>query len=92
VVDVDWLDRLERATLGQSEYPEYPQLDALVGVLHLDPVAVQEAAGVQFMDVHTVWSEDGQVRGLGLSELQGEDLAKAQALMRRYRRAPQRDV
>lgn len=92
VVDVDWLDRLERAALAQSEHPEYPQLDALVGVLHLDPVAVQDAAGVQFMDVHTVWSEDGQVRGLGLSELHGEDLAKAQALMRRYRRAPQRDV
>ncbi|MFD9107179.1 hypothetical protein [Streptomyces bottropensis] len=88
LVEVDWLDRLERAALSPSEYPEYPQLDALVDVLGLDPGAVQEAAGVQFMDVHTVWSEDGQVRAVVAGELNAEDRAKVQNLMRLYRRAP----
>jgi hypothetical protein len=88
LVEADWLDRLERAALDPSEYPEYPQLDALANVLDLDPGAVQEAAGVQFMDVHTVWSEDGQVRAVVTGELDSEDLAKVHNLMRLYRRAP----
>ncbi|MFD9445475.1 hypothetical protein ACFWBR_42480 [Streptomyces sp. NPDC060006] len=91
VVDADWLDRLERAALHPSEYPEYPQLDALVGALHLDPGLVQEAAGVQFMNVHTTWSEDGEVRALTVGELDGEDLQKVQRLMAMYRKAPRRD-
>lgn len=90
VVDADWLDRLERAALDPSEYPEYPQLDALVNVLHLDPERVQEAAGVQFMDVHTVWSDDGEARAVVVGELDAEDLAKVQNLMRLYRKAPRR--
>jgi hypothetical protein len=91
VVDADWLDRLERAVLGPAERPEYPQLDALVDALHLDPGQVQEAAGVQFFDVHTVWSDDGQVRALVAGELDAEDLAKVQTLMALYRHAPHRD-
>lgn len=90
LVEADWLDRLERAALSPSEYPEYPQLDALVDVLNLDPDAVQEAAGAQFMDVHTVWSEDGQVRAVVTGELNAEDLAKVHTLMHLYRRAPRR--
>ncbi|TQE35441.1 helix-turn-helix domain-containing protein [Streptomyces ipomoeae] len=89
LVEVAWLDRLERATLSPDEHPEYPQLDALVDVLHLDPAAVQEAAGAQFIGVRTVWSEDGQVRALVQGELSAEDLAKVQNLMRLYRRARQ---
>ncbi|MCZ0996387.1 hypothetical protein O1L44_30035 [Streptomyces noursei] len=50
--------------MAADEHPQYPQLDALADTLGLDPGAVQEAAGVQFMDVHTVWSEDGQVRAV----------------------------
>jgi transcriptional regulator with XRE-family HTH domain len=88
LVEADWLDRLERAALDPSEYPEYPQLDALAAVLHLDPARVQEAAGVQFANVHTVWSEDGQVRGLAEGELSAEDAAKMQNLMHLYRKAP----
>jgi hypothetical protein len=92
VIDAAWLDRLERAALDPAEYPEYPQLDALVDVLQLDPRLVQEAAGVQFLDVHTIWSEDGQVRGLSLGELTDpQDIAKAQELMRLYRKAPRRN-
>lgn len=91
VVDADWLDRLERAALEPSEQPEYPQLDALIGVLHLDAVRVEEAAGVQFLGVHYTWSEDGQARGIGFGELQGEDLKKAQHLIAMYRKAPRRD-
>lgn len=91
VIDADWLDRLERAALDPAERPEYPQLDALVGVLPLDAGLVQEAAGVQFHGVHTTWSEDGQVRGIGFGELQGEDLEKAHRLMAMYRRTPRRD-
>jgi transcriptional regulator with XRE-family HTH domain len=90
LVDADWLDRLERAALSPDEYPEYPQLDALASVLDLDPGEVQEAAGAQFMDVHTVWSEDGQVRAVVTGELDAEDLAKVQNLMRLYRQAPRR--
>lgn len=88
LVEADWLDRLERAALDPSEYPEYPQLDALANALDLDPGELQEAAGVQFMDVHTVWSEDGQVRAVVTGELNAEDMAKVQNLMRLYRRAP----
>lgn len=88
VVDADWLDRLERAALDPTEHPEYPQLDALVDALHLDPELVQEAAGSQFMDVHTVWSSDGEARALVLGELSAEDYAKVQNLMRLYRKAP----
>lgn len=92
LVEADWLDRLERAALDPSGYPEYPQLDALVDALNLDPAQVQEAAGVQFMDVHTIWSDDGQVRGLVEGELTPEDAAKMQELMRLYRKArPRRD-
>jgi transcriptional regulator with XRE-family HTH domain len=93
VVDATWLDRLERAALDPSEYPEYPQLDALIDVLNLDPGLVQEAAGVQFMDIHTVWSDDGQVRAIVQGELSSEDLAKVHTLMGLYRRkpAPRRD-
>lgn len=87
VIDAAWLDRLERNTLPPEERPEYPQLDALVDLLNLDPVAVQEAAGAQFHGVHTIWSEDGQVRGFGIRELTDpEDIAKARALMETYGR------
>lgn len=90
LVEADWLDRLERAALDPSEYPEYPQLDALVDVLTLDPARVQDAAGAQFADVHTLWSKDGQVRGLVAGELSAEDTAKMDELMRLYRKAPRR--
>lgn len=90
LIEADWLDRLERATLSPDEYPEYPQLDALINVLNLDPNEAQEAAGAQFMDVHTVWSEDGQVRAVVTGELDAEDLAKVHNLMRLYRQAPRR--
>ncbi|MDX2539834.1 helix-turn-helix transcriptional regulator [Streptomyces scabiei] len=90
LVEADWLDRLERAALDPSEYPEYPQLDALANTLGLDPGALQEAAGAQFMDVHTVWSDDGQVRAVVTGELDAEDMAKVQNLMRLYGRAPKR--
>ncbi|WP_171111288.1 MULTISPECIES: helix-turn-helix domain-containing protein [unclassified Streptomyces] len=90
LVEADWLDRLERAALDPSEYPEYPQLDALVAVLHLDPAQVQDAAGVQFMGVYTTWSDDGQARGLVEGEPSAEDAAKMQELMRLYRKTPQR--
>ncbi|MBD0837404.1 helix-turn-helix domain-containing protein [Streptomyces sp. TRM68416] len=90
LVEADWLDRLERAALAPDEHPEYPQLDALVAVLHLDPNQAQEAAGVQFTDVHTVWSGDGQVRGLMEGDPSAEDAAKMQELMRLYRKSPQR--
>lgn len=88
LVEADWLDRLERAALSRDEYPEYPQLDALAGTLHLDPAEVQEAAGAQFFDVRTVWNEDGDVRAIVQGELSAEDLAKVRNLMRLYRRAP----
>ncbi|OSZ56283.1 hypothetical protein OQI_33860 [Streptomyces pharetrae CZA14] len=91
VVDADWLDRLERSALAPHEYPEYPQLDALVGALNLDPDQVQGAAGVQFMDVHTVWSDDGQARAIVHGELSPEDRQKVQTLMQMYRPAPRRD-
>lgn len=90
LVEADWLGRLERAELDPAEHPQYPQLDALADALGLDPGAVQEAAGVQFMDVHTVWSEDGQVRAVVTGELNSEDLAKVHNLMRLYGRAPKR--
>lgn len=91
VIDASWLDRLERAALDPSEHPEYPQLDALTDALHLNPGLVQEAAGIQFAGVHHTWSADGQVRGIGFGELQGEDLKKAQALAQMYRKAPRQD-
>lgn len=90
VIEADWLDRLEQAALDPAEHPQYPQLDALADALGLDPGDVQEAAGVQFMDVHTVWSEDGQVRAVVTGELSSVDLAKVQNLMRLYGRAPKR--
>lgn len=90
LVEADWLDRLERAALDPTEHPEYPQLDALVDVLNLDPIQVQEAAGVQFLGVHTLWSDDGQVRALVEGEVTAEDAAKLQELMRLYRKAGQR--
>lgn len=87
VIDAAWLDRLEHNALDPSEYPEYPQTDALVELLGLDPVAVQDAAGVQFHGVHTIWSEDGRVRGFSIGELTDpEDIAKARALMEEYGR------
>lgn len=92
VIDADWLDRLERNALDPAEHPEYPQLDALADVLNLDLGEVQERAGRQFTGVHTLWSDDGQVRGLSGKELTDpEDIAKAQQLMRLYRKAPRRD-
>lgn len=92
LVEADWLDRLERAALAPGEHPEYPQLDALCAVLHLDSVAVQEAAGRQFLDVHTVWSPDGQVRALMQGEPTAEDTARLRELMRLYGKTrPRRD-
>lgn len=91
LVEADWLDRLERAALIPAEYPEYPQLDALVDALNLDPARVQEAAGAQFLDVQTVWSDDGEVRAIVQGELSAKDLAKVQDLMNLYRRAPKLD-
>ena len=90
LVEADWLDRLERAALGPSEHPEYPQLDALVAVLHLDAIQVRDDAGAQFMAVHTIWSEDGQTLGLAEGELSPEDATKMRELMRLYGKAPQR--
>lgn len=92
VVDADWLARLEAASLDPTETPEYAQLDALTEVLNLDPSEVQERAGAQFMGVHTIWSDDGQVRGISGTELtEPEDVAKAQELIRLYRKAPKLD-
>lgn len=87
VIDAAWLDRLEQNALDSSEYPEYPQTDALVALLGLDPVAVQDASGVQFHGVHTIWSDDGRTRGFTVGELTDpEDIAKARALMEEYGR------
>lgn len=88
VMDAAWLDRLERDVLGPKEYPEYNELDALAVALSLNPGDVQEAAGRQFLDVHSVWSEDGQVRAVIAGEPSPEDLVKLRTLMRLYRRAP----
>ncbi|MFH9011194.1 helix-turn-helix domain-containing protein [Streptomyces sp. NPDC017943] len=87
-LEADWLDRLERATLAPDELPEYPQLDALVYALHLDPARLQEAAGVQFMNVYSLWSRDGQSRALGVGPVSAEDREKLEVLMQKYRRAP----
>lgn len=89
-LDEGWLSRLEGAVLTPDEFPEYPQLDALAYALHLDPARVQEAAGVQFMNVHSVWSEDGQSRAVGVGPVSAEDRQKLQALMQMYRRAPRK--
>ena len=89
-LDVGWLERLENATLTPDEFPEYPQLDALAYALNLDPARVQEAAGVQFMNVHSVWSDDGQSRAVGVGPVSAEDRQKLQALLRMYRRAPKK--
>lgn len=91
VVDADWLDRLERAALVPDEYPEYPQLDALVVALALDVAEVRGAAGAQFLGLETNWSDDGQARGVLLQEhVTPENLDKVRALMRRFAPAPQR--
>lgn len=87
-VTTEWLGRLEQNTLAPAEFPQYPELDALVHALHLDPGHVQEAAGVQFMNVHTVWSEDGQSRALISGDLSAKDHEKVQNLLRLYRRSP----
>jgi transcriptional regulator with XRE-family HTH domain len=89
-LDEGWLSRLENASLTPDEFPEYPQLDALAYALHLDPARVQEAAGVQFRNVHSVWSEDGQSRAVVVGEVSAEDRRKLEALMRMYRRAPKK--
>lgn len=89
-LDVGWLGRLEAAALTPDEFPEYPQLDALAYALNLDPARVQEAAGVQFMNVHSVWSDDGQSRAVGVGPVSPEDRQKLQALLRAYRRAPKK--
>lgn len=89
-LDVGWLGRLEGAALAPDEFPEYPQLDALAYALNLDPARVQEAAGVQFMNVHSVWSDDGQSRAVGVGPVSPEDHQKLQALLRMYRRAPKK--
>lgn len=89
-LDVGWLGRLEETALTPDEFPEYPQLDALAYALHLDPARVQEAAGVQFMNVHSVWSDDGQSRAVGVGPVSAEDRQKLQSLLRMYRRAPKR--
>ncbi len=89
-LDVGWLGRLEGAALAPDEFPEFPQLDALAYALNLDPSRVQEAAGVQFMNVHSVWSDDGQSRAVGVGPVSPEDHQKLQALLRMYRRAPRK--
>ncbi|MET7477942.1 hypothetical protein ABZT17_26745 [Streptomyces sp. NPDC005648] len=91
VIEVDWLERLESATLTQEEFPAYPQLDALVSVLGLDLAQVRAAAGGQFLGLETIWSTDGRV----MANLKGEHLTpeaaqKAQALMDMFRTAPER--
>jgi transcriptional regulator with XRE-family HTH domain len=89
-LDEGWLSRLENASLTPDEFPESPQLDALAYALHLDPARVQEAAGVQFRNVHSVWSDDGQSRAVVVGEVSAEDRRKLEALMRMYRRAPKK--
>ncbi len=89
-LDVGWLSRLEDASLTPDEFPEYPQLDAVAYALNLDPGRVQEAAGVQFMNVHSVWSDDGQSRAVGVGPVSAEDRQKLQVLMQMYRRAPKK--
>jgi transcriptional regulator with XRE-family HTH domain len=89
-LDEGWLSRLESASLTPDEFPEYPQLDALAYALHLDPARVQEAAGVQYRNVHSVWSDDGQSRAVVVGEVSAEDRRKLEALMRMYRRAPKK--
>ncbi|MCR3732225.1 transcriptional regulator with XRE-family HTH domain [Streptomyces umbrinus] len=88
VIEADWLDRLERAELRQDENPEYPQLDALAVVLHLDPAEVQEAAGRQYMGVETLWSDDGEVQGIALGPVSDEARQKLSRLMNTYRPVP----
>lgn len=84
-VDADWLDRLERVALVPDEYPEYPQLDALVDVYGLDVMDVRAAAGAQFFGLVTVWSDDGQSKTTLMQEhVTPEAIAKAKALMARY--------
>ncbi|WP_405930357.1 helix-turn-helix domain-containing protein [Streptomyces sp. NBC_00827] len=90
LVEVDWLERLERAALAPGEEPEYPRLDALAEILDLHPAQLQEAAGVQIMGVHTIWSEDGQTSGLVIGPLDEEGLRRAHRLMRLYGRSPSR--
>lgn len=89
-LDEGWLSRLEGAALTPDEFPEYPQLDALAYALHLDPARVQEAAGVQYMNIHSVWSDDGQSRAVGVGPVSAEDRQKLQTLMQMYRRAPRK--
>ncbi|WP_309095292.1 helix-turn-helix transcriptional regulator [Streptomyces sp.] len=89
-LDVGWLGRLERAALSPDEFPEYPQLDALAYALHLDPARVQEAAGVQYMNVRSVWSGDGQSRAVGVGPVSDEDRQKLENLMQMYRRTPKK--
>ncbi|MEV0112323.1 helix-turn-helix transcriptional regulator [Streptomyces sp. NPDC050844] len=88
VIEADWLGRLERAELGQEETPEYPQLDALAVVLHLDPAEVQEAAGRQYMGVETLWSDDGEIQGIALGPVSDEARQKLSRLMNTYRPVP----
>lgn len=90
-VDADWLDRLEHAALTPDEFPEYPQLDALVSTLGLDVAEVRAAAGAQFFGLVTVWTEDGQAMATLKQEYATpENIEKAQALMRRFTPAPKR--
>ncbi|MFG2699570.1 hypothetical protein [Streptomyces sp. NPDC048386] len=91
VVEADWLDRLERAVLASDEAPEYPQLDALIEVLSLDPSVVDEAAGMQFANVFTAFSDDGETRLLAVGEMSPEDRVKAAELMRLYSTVRHRD-
>ncbi|MGW3417019.1 helix-turn-helix domain-containing protein [Streptomyces phaeochromogenes] len=90
LIEAEWLERLEQATLGADEYPEYPQLDALAEILELHPGQLQEAAGVQFMEVHTVWSDDGQSSALVIGELDEEGVKSVHRLMHLY--GPARDT
>ncbi|QQM44970.1 helix-turn-helix domain-containing protein [Streptomyces liliifuscus] len=91
LVEADWLGRLESASLAEGEHPEYPQLDALAEALSLHPAQLQELAGIQFMDVHTIWSDDGQTSALVIGDLDEEGLRKVHRLMHLYGKSPSRD-
>ena len=84
-VDADWLDRLEQVALTPDEYPEYPQLDALVEALGLDVMEVRAAAGAQFFGLITIWSDDGESKTTLMQEhVTPEAIERAKALMARF--------
>jgi transcriptional regulator with XRE-family HTH domain len=86
VVDHNWIDRLEKATL--REIPDYQRLVGLAAGLQVPLGLVQEAAGSQFWRVDTVWSDDDEVRALvhDFRDMSPEDQQRVRALMSSWRK------